>query len=69
MWPWGRYWNNCGWGWLSGLRVSPYTWLPEVPSKEEEKAMLQEEAIILALELERVTKRIEKLKKQEVKNA
>lgn len=62
MWPWYGYWHRRWWS-------PPFAW-PWAPiPREEEIAMLEEQAQILERELGSIRKRLEELKKQEVKNA
>jgi len=49
--------------------MPPYAWGWAPIPKEDEIAMLEEQARILERELESIRKRLEELKKQEVKNA
>ena len=69
MWPWHGYWHPWGWGWHRQWWIPPYVWPWALPSKEEETVMLEEQARILEHELENIQRRLEELKKQEVKNA
>ena len=69
MWPWYGYWRPWGWGWHRRWWMPPYAWGWAPIPKEDEIAMLEEQARILERELESIRKRLEELKKQEVKNA
>ena len=52
MWPWYGYWHS--WGWHRRWWVPPYAWAWAPIPKEEEIAMLEEQARILDDELESV---------------
>ncbi len=67
MLPWYGYWYPWGWGWHRRWWMPPFAW-PSIP-KEDEIAMLEEQAGILERELESIRKRLDELKKQEVNNA
>ena len=69
MWPWYKYWHPWGWGWHRHWWIPPYAWTWASIPKEDEIAMLEDEARVLERALERIRKRLEELKKQEVKNA
>jgi len=69
MWPWYGYWHPWGWGWHRRWWIPPFAWAWASPSREEEIAMLEDQARVLERELESIRKRLEELKKQEVKNA
>jgi hypothetical protein len=63
MWPWYGYGHPWGWGRHRCWWLPPYAWPWATPSREEETAMLEEQARILGRELESVNKRLEELKK------
>jgi hypothetical protein len=68
MWPYG-YWYPWRRGWHRYWWIPHYAW-PWMPiPKEDEIAMLEEQARIFERELENIKKRLEELKKEEVKNA
>jgi len=69
MWPWYGYWHAWRWGWPRHWPVAPYTWPWAAIPKEQEIAMLEDQARLLESELDGIRKRLEELKKQEVKNA
>jgi hypothetical protein len=69
MRPWYGYWHPWGWRWHRHWGVPPVAWAWAPPPREEEIAMLEDQARILERELESIRKRLEELKKQEVKNA
>jgi len=57
-WPHGAYWA----GWHPGFH--PCYWSPfYLPSREEEKAMLEGQAEALEVELRQIRERLEELKK------
>ena len=69
MWPWYGYWLPWRWGWHGYWRAIPYVW-PWVPMpREQEIAILEEQARILEDELDNIKARLEELGKKEVKNA
>jgi hypothetical protein len=61
MWSWYGYRNP--WGWPGYWGATPYGW-PWAPiPKEQEIAMLEEQARMLESELDSIKKRLEELKK------
>ena len=61
MWPWYGYGRP--WGWPGYRWAAPYVW-PWAPiPKEQEIAMLEEQARILENELDSIRKRLEELMK------
>ena len=69
MWPWYGYSSPRVWGWPGYWRTTPYAW-PWAPiSKKQEIAVLEDRGRMLGSELESVNKRLEELKKWEVKYA
>jgi len=69
MWPWYEYWHPWRWAWPRYWPAVPYAWpWPPIP-KEQEIAMLEDQARMLERELDSIRSRLEELKKQEVKNA
>ena len=62
MWPWYAYWHP--WRWMPRYwGMTRYTW-PWAPlPKDQEIAMLEEQARILEAELDGIKKRLEELKK------
>ena len=71
VWPQYRCWQPLGWGWHKHGWSPPYAWQWWPPSREEETAMLEEQAKALERGLQSISKRIEELtkEKEEVKNA
>jgi hypothetical protein len=60
MWPWHEYWH--AWGWPGYWWRPPLGW-PWAPiSKEQEIAILEEQAKILESELDSIKKRLEEIK-------
>jgi len=72
---WWTGWRGLGpgrgrsFGWRRRWWLPPYVWTWAPVPGEEEIAVLEGQARILERELESVRKRLEDLKKQEVKNA
>ena len=61
MWPWYGYWRP--WGWPGYWGATPYAW-PWAPiPKEQEIAMLEDQARMLESELASIRSRLEELKK------
>jgi len=69
MWPWYRYWHPWVLRWSRPWWGLPYPWPWVSIPKEQEIAMLEEQSRILEHELGSIKKRLENLKKQEVKHA
>jgi len=69
VWPRYRYWHPWRWGWPGYWGVTPYAWPWAAIPKEQEIAMLEDQARMLESELDGIRSRLEELKKQEVKNA
>jgi len=61
MWPGYGYWNP--WRWPGYWGAAPYAWSWAPIPKEQEIAMLEEQAQMLENESGRIKKRLEELKK------
>jgi len=63
MWPWYRCWHPWGWAWHGHWPAAAYAW-PWAPiPKEQEIAMLEDQARMLESELASIRSRLEELKK------
>lgn len=63
MWSYYSYWNPWVCGWRRHWWFPPFAWSGAFIPKEEEIAMLEEQAHILERELENIKNRLEELKK------
>jgi hypothetical protein len=63
MWPWYGYWRPWGWGWPGYWGAIPYSWPRASMPKEQEIAMLEDEARWLERDLDSIRKRLEELRK------
>jgi len=63
MWPWYGYWHPWGWRWLGYWGATPYDWPWGPIPKEQEIAILEDEARWLERDLDRIKKRLEELRK------
>ncbi|OGO05541.1 MAG: hypothetical protein A2Y60_06320 [Chloroflexi bacterium RBG_13_54_9] len=56
MWPWYRLWRPWGWGWPGSWRAIPHGWVGAPVSKEQETAMLEDEARWLERDIDSIRK-------------
>ena len=65
MWLWYGYWRPWGWGWPGYWGAIPYGWPWAPMPKEQEIAMLEDEARWLERDLDSIRKRLEELRTKE----
>ncbi|MDI6814657.1 MAG: DUF5320 domain-containing protein [Dehalococcoidales bacterium] len=64
MWPWFGWWRPWAWGWPGyGYYPYAYGWPWGPMPKEQEIAMLEDQAKWLEMDLETIRKRLEELRK------